>query len=965
MVVSNIYIGSVETPLFHFSNDPGYESVLVECKTDISMDLISSELPIDTLVFSVDYTLYEYLVGTVDIGPETVPGGTKVYYYYGETLVGKFYVSRLTKTGKYKWTFECESYIGLLDNKPFHGMFCKANDAVDFETAVKHVLLTDGIRVFRPCKSVSVSGTYYSNLYFTYQNDEITEAHFRYDGLKPGLNESDALSYRLYFYGTFQSPNEEYQNGAYRCIYADITRSSTSEKFNDTVTLRFRFGQQETFIPENGFELIQISPGDDVQIKIAPGDSTREGRLTVNNSAYVLPALNFSAPGLLPLVGAMESLSTYGGVWKDTNVKLTWYSHKISNDEITFVENTAKGCITYLRKKPDGLYAEYPLYDDLSIGNENFDAIAYRSEEPGDENCPFSFPDSVDVEAANAITFEEGTNEAIVVGVIPETTKRDALHQLMFASGICMKQNTNGDFAFSYLLGKSINIPSTSIFDTGDISYDNSVNRLNVTAYETAEADYDPSKFETAFTNVDSDVAPSGASIASLGDTPWDVYKNDLEESGTYFTNGLTVFYTGTITLLGLPYSILEHKYSWDIANLYGKRSLDVSGCKLITPSNVDIVGEKLAAYYENFTKVSNDIIYSGERCGDKFDITSPFGDRIAAYLAHMSMTAYGFIRSNCEFIANFAPPSSVRGYHNVKLLTGSGIFTLPANTKFPVKIVLIGGGQGGASGAKGKDGDSLDASGGSGQGGDGGQGGKGGNGGKVYSVTIKSYNARTISKTFSYHCGAGGKGGIADAESVPGENGEDTTFGDYSSKLGAILRNGYEDTVSYTTYGAPGETGIDGGKGGSVERYKVMAGKYAFSYAPAGDTVNSAGGDTSSELIVSSNIVSSGAGGGGAAYGNNGGNATSAKRSSTKVTNASGGAGADADAPQAALEQTYGSGGLGGHGGGGGGASGTGNGNSSYTYTAGNGGQGGHGSNGGDGIAGCVLVFYNTKEDG
>jgi len=954
-MVSNIYVGSVENPLFHFSNDSN-DNTLVECKAEISTDLISSELPINTLVFTVNESFLSE--GSV-ISPKIVPGGTTVCYYYGDAMIGTFYVNRLVKSGKCQWTFECEDYIGLLDNTPFYGMYCKADDALTFETAVKHILLTDGIRVFRPCESVSVSGISCSNLYVTYQNDAVTEAHFRYDGLKPGLNESSALSYRLYFYGTFQSTNEDYQKGAYRFIYADITRDSISDKFSDTVTLRFCLGQDSMFIPSGGLELIKVSPGTDVRIRIAPGDSTHEGLLTVNDRLYILPALTFNANGVIPLLGVMESRDYDDGMWVDTNVILTWYSHNINGEEITFAENTAKGCITSLRRKTNGAYLEYPAYDDLSVDKKYFDSIVYRGEKFDDVNCPFSFPNTVDTNIANTLSFEEQTDKAIVVGVIPETTKRDALHQLMFACGICMKQNTDGNFTFSYLLGTATNIPDTSIFDTGDISYDNSVNRLNITTYEVSSSNYDPSKFETVFTNVGSDVVPSGANITSLGDTPWDIYENDSEESGTYFSNGLTVFYTGVITLQGLPCSVLEHKYTWDIANPYGKRSLDVSGCKLITPSNVDVVGEKLTAYYENFTKVTNDIIYSGERCGDKFDFTSPFGETVNAYLSHMSMTAYGFIRANCEFIAGFTPPASVGGYHNVKLLIGSGNFTLPENIKFPLKIVLIGGGQGGSSGASGENGTVLDKQDGSGNGGNGGNGGSGGNGGKVYSITLRESSL----KTFPYKCGVGGKGGVAGTDNTPGESGGDTTFGVYSSNQGNILSNGYEDTVTYTTYAVPGENGINGGKGGSVERYPIMTGRYAFYYSSAEDTLNAAGGNTSDELIVSSRIVSSGAGGGGAAYNSDGGDATSPARNGTKVTNASGGAGANADTPHAVIAQTYGSGGLGGHGGGGGGASGTGN-TSGYTFTAGKAGQGGKGSNGGNGIDGCVLIFYNTKED-
>lgn len=948
---SVIFIGSAEYPLYLFTNSEDPTSTLTECKMDVSTDLISSELPIDTLVFSINLSYEDNEAN--DFNPEMVPSGTKVYYYYGNKPFGKFYVKRLTKTGKYAWTFECENYIGLLDSEPFYGMFCKSEDAVNFEMAVKHILLTDGIRVFRPCESVSVSNSSHSNLCVYYSNNDVTEAHFRYDGLKPGLNESSELSYRLYFYGTFQSTNEDYQKGAYRFIYADITRDSISDKFNDTVTLRFCLGQDSMFIPSGGLELIKVSPGTDVRIRIAPGDSTHEGCITVNDHSYILPALTFNANGVIPLLGVMESRDYDDGILVDTNVMLTWYSHKINGKEITFVENTAKEYIATQTVFPDGS-VEYPPYD-IGDPKRRFKSIAYRVEEPGDAVRPFSFPDSRDIEVVNALSFEGDTDVKLIEGVIPQTTKRDALHQLMFASGICIKQDANGDFSFSTLLSKTTNIPDTSIFDVGDIYYDNSVSRLNVTAYEVVDTKYDSSKLETAFTNIDSNSVPSGVGIASLGDVPWEIYEEDSEGSGTYFTNGLTALYTGIITLRGLRRSILEHNHTWEISNPYGKRALDVSGCKLVNPSNVDVVGEKLAAYYESFTRVNNEIVYSGERCGDKFDFTNPFGEKTAGYLSHMSLTAYGFIRASCEFVANFTIPPTVTGYRESICLTGSGIFTLPQNALFPIKIVLIGGGQGGASGYPGEDGASIEANGGSGMGGKGGKGGKAGKGGKIYSVTLR----KSSSKAISYRCGAGGKGGIAGSGSTPGGDGGDTVFAEYSSKLGYSLENGLTSETSL--YARPGEDGIVGGEGGSVERFPVQPGIYAFKYSYAENSHNGVAGATSDPLSIDERNVSSGAGGGGAAYNSNGGDATSAVLKNKKITNASGGAGANAGAPEVFFDE-YGCGGNGGHGGGGGGASGTGN-SSLYTFIRGKGGKGGQGSDGLDGIEGCILVFYNTKE--
>lgn len=955
---SVIFVGSVEYPIYLFTNSEDPTSTLTECKMDVSTDLISSELPIDTLVFSINLSYEDNEAD--DFNPEMVPSGTKVYYYYGNKPFGKFYVKRLTKTGKYAWTFECENYIGLLDSEPFYGMYFHEEDRVSFDTAVKHILLSDGIRIFRPCESVSVNNRSLGPTLVFYSN-YATGAHFRYDGLSEYIKQTTSLSERLYFYGIRPASNADIGKiGTYRWIFADIERSNPSEQYNETVTLRFNFGVDDTIAyPDEGLTLIEVSPGTDINISIDPG----MGIITVNGKSFAFNVVSGAAHnGTIHFAGPTTVSGNY--TYADNpGVNLTWFSHTIEGKTYVPVENTAMGTIDLQEKNSDGSFGEFPNYHRRYIAprqgveKSQFDLITYRAKEYQDEIYPASFPDDAAVEIADTLLFEGSVKAARVVGIVPKTTKRDALHQVMFACGICMKTGSNGELSFSYLSDETVNIPDTSIFDTGDVSRDDSAKYINVSAYEVVDAEYDSGKLTTVFTNVGSSSSSTAANIESLGDTPWHIYKNNAEDPGAYFTNGLSVFYTGAVALNGLPCSVLEHQYDWEIANTYSKKTISVSGCKLIAPNNVDIVGEKLLAYYENISNVRNDIIYSGERCGDKFDFTNPFGEKTTAYLSHMSLTAYGFIRASCEFAANFTPPSNIEGYFNSIRLTGNGNYSLPGNAKFPIKIVLIGGGQGGSAGSPGDDGTTLAANGGSGEGGKGGQGGKGGNGGKVRIIMIRNGSV----KSYKYHCGAGGKGGYAGTDGGLGYDGEDTTFGLYSSQNGDTLSGGYPGSGS-EVYASNGEAGTSGGKGGSVERIKIMAGKYAFGYTSAEDSMNAVGGDASDELTIGNTIVSSAAEGGGAAYRSDGGNAISAVKSGSRITNASGGAGANAAAPRASITQTYGCGGNGGHGGGGGGASGTGN-SSNYTFVKGKGGKGGQGSNGLDGIEGCILVFYNTKE--
>ena len=285
-----------------------------------------------------------------------------------------------------------------------------------------------------------------------------------------------------------------------------------------------------------------------------------------------------------------------------------------------------------------------------------------------------------------------------------------------------------------------------------------------------------------------------------------------------------------------------------------------------------------------------------------------------------------------------------------------------------------------------------------------GGKYGEGGSQGK-----IKVYDKTVIAgETISFASGIGGVGG--DSNGGDGGVGTDTTAS--SASIGSLTSadgddNGYYDPLSHTTYGKAGKHGYSGGRGGtSGGEGDAYSGKY--SGCDGGDGVSGgssngyfggAGGigtgyDGEHYPAITSHGTDSGlsdfifkangAGGGGAAYGNDGepGGTYSITENWVDdpylgqefygfiISNALGGAGANAIAPQKA---SYGNGGRGGNGGGGGGnASGVWCDHAYVTYygqglaggqpinAAGNtGAPGGLGSKGGDGGDGCVIIYY------
>lgn len=145
-------------------------------------------------------------------------------------------------------------------------------------------------------------------------------------------------------------------------------------------------------------------------------------------------------------------------------------------------------------------------------------------------------------------------------------------------------------------------------------------------------------------------------------------------------------------------------------------------------------------------------------------------------------------------------------------VITQSGTWKAPANVKNNILRVVIG--QGGQGGGYGEDGylrrnpytDKIDAG--------YGEQGKDGTGGKIW-YGVVNINPE---QEFEVHLGAGGA--PATIQGVPGEIGEESTFGAYSSENGRFYENGYTDIANGQSFARTGVSNPvagtgDGGRGG------------------------------------------------------------------------------------------------------------------------------------------------------
>ena len=535
-------------------------------------------------------------------------------------------------------------------------------------------------------------------------------------------------------------------------------------------------------------------------------------------------------------------------------------------------------------------------------------------------------------------SIEDDIKGVPIFGWLPIDSARNNLHKLMFAEGVSLTKDANGDIVFSYLYDAiSSTVPSNRIYLGGNVDYS-----TPATAAEITEHSYYATNQEevvSLFDNTDGSGAVTNLLVA-FPDAPIHTLEaNGLPVTGAGTYGTLTVheygvnyaIVSGTGTLDGQKYTHNTRVIRKDAVSPSGSENIVyVKDCGLISLANSENVAKRVLAYYESKKTVGAAIVLDGEKAGRQIEFTDPYGDTSTGFLSKMEIVASGKMKANCQIITDYTPTGQGNNYNTAEVLTGSGTFTVPDGIT-EIKVTLGGGGSGGSPGFAGANGTTY-------SGGAGGAGGAGGSGGKFYTAKITV----TPGDTFSYACGSGGASGSA---------GGDTTFGTYSSASGSPSVSGFLNLFSGVIYGLSGESGVSGGAGASsgnpfpyveYKGVRYMCGLLA-------DTVYGYQG-----------LCYGGYGGGGAvgATGGNGYTGGASWHGNIYLGDYGGNGGAGATPSITGDDATvYCAGGGGGHGGGGGGMPG---GVDATTYgysgTPGAFGLGGAGGRGGDG---CIIIYY------
>ena len=592
------------------------------------------------------------------------------------------------------------------------------------------------------------------------------------------------------------------------------------------------------------------------------------------------------------------------------------------------------------------------------------------------------------------IQYDPGVADLPVYGWIQVVSKREALHQLLFAKGISMKRTSGGIIRFTLVYDTTpIPIPENDTYENSDVKFLPSIGQVEVEEHTYTDDGNQEIKvlFENRYTT-----EQSKSYIA--------VYNTDVPVLRAVQATGLNIIYSncnaaivsGMGYISGYP-SVHSTTVIKETINANGGDTASIKGCTLITMADSAYILDKLKTYYLSAeTEVDTAIVRSNERTGNHVSVVNSFGERVSGFITNMTETYSGIVKAACKIITGYNPelPATVE-YTRSVLLHGSGGWTVPASVyqKDTPKIMvsLVGGGTGGDGGQAGGNGSA-------GQYGYGGAPGNSGVGGKILTFEIENPNS-----VLYFACGSGGEGGAIsyNINRNPGSDGTDTTLTDgettYSSGNGSRNPNGVTNFITGMQYGishADSKTGnrffsnsfgYHGGSSTAIlpqyERVKTYLfdmsatpPTYEFrDYQLAGNPGSSAYGilHTSDSSYVRG-IAYGGGGGGGAVgvTGENGGNAYGAEVwSGTAARGGNGAKGVDASVTPPPTHQVkmtgflpwddggYGDGGLGGYGGGGGGMGGLAANHSGFV--SGSGGSGGYGGKGGNGGDGCILIYY------
>ena len=605
-------------------------------------------------------------------------------------------------------------------------------------------------------------------------------------------------------------------------------------------------------------------------------------------------------------------------------------------------------------------------------------------------NVPFStvlsdiiggvFPYTVDADVASIAIF----------GWLPVDNRRANLRKLLTATGVVIKTNADGIIRFA---APSTSAPS-AISDAeiqigGNVDRPTPYQAVKITEHAFAKT---PNDILTTLLDGeavgDNIITPKGArvlgSIITFADPMHDlsITGSTILESGV---NYAVLAPSMACTLTGYKYSHTTRVVTAGSLTASEQATKRLDNCTLVNVFNADSVAQRWLEYFSGQKEISVNAVWNGEHPADAVVFSDPFDDAAMGLIESQDVRMSAKVTADITVQAGRIPAITGNGFSHVMIVETSGTITLPAEVSGKIRLVLISGGKGGNSGYAGnqvKYPAAENTSTGNhhktktqlpGPPAEGGDPGDPGTGGRVFQITINASAGQHLAVVI----GKGGKGGAFSAgENAAGEDGTDTTVGEYSSASGQVVPGGFLDPINNVLYGGTGRAGIKGGSGGGYlddqevqpESLSVAGVTYSggSSIGLNSNVTHESGGSASQ--YGKKKATAWGGYGGGPAYGANGSDGEAGQATAggnfAVATGGKGGDGGNALPPVKA--KTRGSGGTGGNGGGAPGSSGKAQVDNEFKTSPApdfqantNPGTPGKGSDGGEAADGVLLIYY------
>ena len=944
-----IYVSSVESPLFEFSND-NIESLIFEN----AVDVIGNELSTDIIEFSVFFD-------DTDSTLRTLPYGTPLFFYNNGNYAGKYYSTKVERTAPQKFMIHGTSLIGLISKEQFYGGFYERArfDDVLYEILFSNGPVYDKGTIYKPEAIPTINPSSLGASRGANIGNGTSSASNRKQRLQIGFTIGDGAWYTNdTSLGRVTSIAGQWYGGTrysvllhqYRASVGAPTYFSVDVVYN---SVTYSVGTDTPLIGKGSYVTVDIYPAGgtlDINVDyVKYDDPTTTGQLSRSETITELP----SSASIYLGVAFGSSSGTY--TW-DYDMNVIWDYYRVYHaDGSPYIDaiyiETAMGK-RYALNKVSGVYAvcETRMYTNGSALGFVADYTNYLQSE----------------KLLDSIEIEDSVASGMINGWLPVTTRRDALHHLLFAQNVSLIKTANDKLLFTGLNSNTVgSLTSDEVYNDNTEELIAEARKISVTEHTFVIPSSDP---VDVFDN-SSAPAISGDYIATFNNAP--IY-------GTPTATGLTIksfncncaVVSGRGKITGTPYIHAQNEILYQNDSAYDGADVSVSDVALITATNSDGVMDKLKAYYcASVKKINLGTLYREQRCGTKYSFPTIFDANESGHLSKLSAKSSSFIKADCEFISGYTPPSS-NGYGSFQIVEHDGDWTVPQAVReqeYPnIRLIIIGNGHDGTNGGNGYSGDSVSTGSGVKPGGDGGSGGAaglGGSGGDIYQITIDVANVNKIVAT---------KSGYNTVVKTYDDN--DSVISTYNSSSGNPSDVGVTNMFTGSIYARKGKDGRAGGNGGKGYSYGQQnigtdGGDVVVPYQNEpfkGGSYHAANFGTYVYEVYDSltSYISYTSGGGGAADGNNGGDAYLTGRSGKKYYT-HGGNGANA-IQQFDVYTEYGSGGWGGNGGGGGGGAGTiiqqyfnGSAIVESTINSQTPGAGGTGSAGTPGIDGCLLIYY------